>query len=326
MKQKIRAVMLLLASLPFLAGTGCSTYSQEEKESFGRTQVHTLKFGEINRSYYLHVPAKMDISRSIPLLLAFHGGGGTPAYIERESKFSLISDREGFLVAYPEGIRKSWNDGRKINAIPAQKENVDDINFIVAMIDEISKSYKVDEKRIFATGISNGGMFSYSMGIRLPEKFAAIAPVAGGIPEPLKDSFNPEHPVSAIIINGTDDPLVPYTGGEISIFRSKRGRILGAEESTRKFAENDRCTPTPVIVDIADKDPNDGCKVKKYSYGKGKDGTEVVLYRIEGGGHTWPDGRQYLPEMLIGKLCHDINASEIIWEFFKNHPKKTEGP
>ena len=304
-----------------LLGLVGPTFAVESRAPAPNTTLQKVSVGNLTRTYYFHVPPALSRSRLLPLVLAFHGGGGTPAIIERESKFSDLADREGFLVAYPEGIHKTWNDGRGVKAIAAQKDNVDDIGFITALINDVARLHKVDRKRIFATGISNGGIFSHYLAANLSPQIAAIAPVAGGLSESLRDKFNPEKPVSVLIFHGTQDPMVPYNGGGITVLGAKRGRIIGTEDAARKWAIHNGCARDPVVTDLENKDPNDGCTVKKFLYQKGTDGTEVMLYRIEGGGHTWPDGLQYLPEMVIGKVCRDINGAAIMWEFFKNHPK-----
>ncbi|HLQ47261.1 MAG TPA: PHB depolymerase family esterase [Planctomycetaceae bacterium] len=286
------------------------------------TVARTIKVGDLSRTFYLHVPPKLPRDKAVPLVLMFHGGGGTPAFAEGESKFSELADREGFLVAYPEGIGKSWNDGRNNLTIVAQRDNIDDLGFVAALIDDVAKEHKVDAKRVFSTGISNGAIFSHHLAANLSSRIAAIAPVVGGLAETSRDKFQPEKPVAVLILQGTDDPLVPYNGGDIALpGGAKRAGIVATDETVKKWVEHNGCQREAVQEELADKAPNDGCRVKKFTYAKGKDGTEVVLFRIEGGGHTWPNGVQYLPERLIGKVCRDINGTEVIWEFFKAHPK-----
>jgi polyhydroxybutyrate depolymerase len=284
------------------------------------TVAKVIKVGDLNRTYYLHVPQDLPKHKAAPLVLMFHGGGGTPAFAERESKFSELADREHFVVVYPEGMGKSWNDGRDDKTVAAQRDNTDDLGFVAALIDDVAKEYKIDAKRVYATGISNGAIFSHFLAANLSSRIAAIAPVAGGIAARWSERFNPDKPLSVLILQGVDDPLVPFEGGDIKLTRRiKRAGIIATEEAVKKWVQHNGAQRQAVIEKLADKDPRDGCRVKKLTYPQGKDGTEVMLYRLEGAGHTWPGGLQYLPKMIIGKVCRDINGTEVIWQFFKTH-------
>ena len=306
----IACLALAVASTPSLAGPG------------NGTDAHTIRVGTLNRTYYLHAPLHAPRDKPMALVLVFHGGGGRPRFTERETRFSDLADREGFLVAFPEGIGESWNDGRNVTTIRAQRERIDDVAFVNALLDDVSRDYPVDPKRIYATGISNGAIFSHYLAAHLSRRIAAIAPVAGGLPELLSPAFGPEQPVSVLMLQGTEDPLVPYNGGDVTPpGAGKRGRILSTDEAVRTWVERNGCWPEATVEALPDNDPADGCRVKTFTYSKGTNGTEVVLCRIEGGGHIWPNGSQYLPKMLVGRVCHDIDGTAVIWEFFKSHPK-----
>lgn len=309
-----RVVLLLLIGIALF--TARAIFAAE-----AGTTLHVLRVGERERNFYLHVPNPLPADKPLPLVLMFHGGGGTPAFAERESKFNALADKEGFLVAYPEGVGKSWNDGRNEPKITAQKEKVDDVAFITALLDEVAKRNRLDEKRIYATGISNGAFFSHYLAANLSARIAAIAPVVGGVAEPLSTQFHPTQPVSVLILQGTADPLVPYHGGEVTVFGGKRGRLIDTDDALKLWVDHNGCDRNAVTNDLADLDPLDGCRVTTFRYAAGRDGAEVVLYRIDGGGHTWPGGLQYLGERLIGKVCRDLDGTQTIWEFFKAHPK-----
>lgn len=271
------------------------------------------------RTYLLHTPAILVGDEPVPLVFVFHGGGGDGSGMERLTRFSELADREGFIVVYPDGLWKNWNDGRAPSVSRAHRENVDDLGFVSALIDAVSMDRRIDPKRIFATGISNGAIFSHYLAANLSSRIAAIAPVAGGIAEPFRDRFKPERSVSVLIIQGTDDPLVPYHGGDIA--RGRRGRIIDTDDAVRLWADRDGCKREPLSGTLPDTEPKDNCTVKWYSWPRGSDRTEVKLFVIRGGGHTWPDGPQYLPALFIGRVCRDFDATEAIWEFFKNHPR-----
>jgi len=308
-------------SLSFVLAVAASTGDAvaADREAIGATEQRTLQVGAVQRSYRLHVGTGLDSARPAPLLLVFHGGGGTPQQIERESRFSELADREAFVVAYPEGQRRGWNDGRNSEAIAAQRDGSDDIGFVAALIDELSASLRIDPKRIYATGISNGAMFSHRVALELSPRIAAIATVAGGLPQPLLARFDPQAPVSALIVHGTLDPLVPYGGGEVNVLARARGSVAGAEETARRWAAHDGCGATPLVQPVAD--PAGVCTVTQLVHPSCGHATSVVLLRLDGGGHTWPGGSQYLPEGLVGKVCRHVDGTALIWEFLQRHPK-----
>jgi polyhydroxybutyrate depolymerase len=173
------------------------------------------------------------------------------------------------------------------------------------------------------TGISNGAIMSYRLACELSDKITAIAPVDGNIPILLFPECSPSKPVSVLAINNTDDPLVPFQGGEIygKLHRIKLGKVLSVDESIGFWVNRNRCSITPVVDEEPDRDPKDGTRVTRVQYINDFDGTEVILYAVDGGGHTWPGGVQYLPARVIGKTCRDFDANEVIWSFFKKHSR-----
>jgi polyhydroxybutyrate depolymerase len=276
---------------------------------------HTIEVDGITRSYHLHVPSAVGPTPA-PLVLVFHGGGGTGPGTERLTRFTALADREGFLVAFPEGVEKNWNDGREFTSSRAHRDHVDDVAFVTALIDAIGRAHAVDPRRVYATGISNGGIFSHYLAAHLSARIAAIAPVVGGIADPPEAWLRPEQPVSVLMLQGTRDPLVPYHGGAVAF---GRGKIIDTEEAARRWAAlNGGREP---VREPLPADGKDRCGGLRTIYPGGRDGSEVTLVRLDGGGHTWPGGAQYLPELLIGRVCRDFDATVLIWDFFKAHPK-----
>jgi polyhydroxybutyrate depolymerase len=233
-----------------------------------------------------------------------------------------LSDKEGFIVVYPDGIEKHWNDGRENVNYRAHREKIDDVGFISALIDHLAKQYHTDVKRVYATGVSNGAMMSFRLACELSEKISAVAPVAGSMPENMPSKCTPSRPIPVLMISHTEDPLVPWGGGEIRFGLRRFGRVLSVGETVTFWATHNQCSSPPNITWGPDKDSKDGTRVRKESYHPCRESSEVVLYAIEGGGHTWPGGDQYLPEWIIGKTSRDIDANEVIWSFFKRHIKK----
>jgi polyhydroxybutyrate depolymerase len=304
-------------AMVWLIAVACSAAAVASRAADRATQSHTLAVGGLTRTYLLHVPPTLPAGPA-PLVLVFHGGGGNGPGTERLTRFSELADREGVLVAYPEGVGRNWYDGREFaTGSRAHRERIDDVGFVTALLDAVARAHTVDPRRIYATGISNGAVFSHYLAAHLAPRIAAIAPVVGGIADPPDAWLRPERPVSVLILQGTADPLVPYRGGVIAF---GRGRIIDTEDAARRWARlNGAATePRSTVLPAPGKDHCGGVRL---TYAGGRDGSEVVLVRLDGGGHTWPGGGQYLPEGLIGRVCRDFSATTVIWEFFRTHAK-----
>jgi polyhydroxybutyrate depolymerase len=290
-------------------------------------QKTSLIHGGLKRVFKIYIPSTSDSLNHPPLVIVLHGRGGTGSsmILVTRSGFNKLADRDGFIVVYPDGIELNWNDGRIDEEARdrAHRENIDDVGFISTLIDTMISDYNINPGQVYVTGISNGAIMAYRLACELSNKITAIAPVDGNIPVPLLSGCNPERPLSVLAINNTNDPLVPYNGGDIygHLRKVNLGKVLSAEQSVRFWVEHNKCTTSPVITKEPDTDPNDGTNVTVMAYLNGKEKTEVILYTIEGGGHTWPGGFQYLPVWLIGKTSRDIDANEVIWSFFKRHSR-----
>jgi len=282
----------------------------------------SISLGGLERTYRIHLPSEHDRTKIAPLVFLFHGGGGTGQGMEKltQGGFNRLADREGFIIVYPDGIEKHWNDGRGLQAYRAHRENIDDVGFISALIEHLIRTLNVDPNRIYVAGISNGGQFSQRLACELSDRIAAIGVVAIQLPENLPSSCAPKRPVSVLMMPGTEDPLVPWEGGEIGFRRGRKfGRVLSVPESMRFWAKQNQCLGSSVVSYEPDRDPKDGTRVRREAYVPCGEGAEVVLYAVEGGGHTWPGGDQYLPAGIIGRTSRDIDANEVIWNFFKKH-------
>jgi polyhydroxybutyrate depolymerase len=283
----------------------------------------SLMWGGIQRTYLVHTPGKDPGNRPLPLVLVLHGGGGTAEGMVKltRGRFNELADRDSFIVVYPDGVEKHWNDGRSIQNWRAHKDKIDDVGFLSLLISDISVKWKVDPSRIYATGISNGGLMTYRLACELTDKIAGIASVSASLSVDLYPVCSPKRPVSVMVINGTDDPLVPYDGGTVGFGLRTLGKVVSTDETVRFWVKRNGCREKPEVVRVPDRDSEDRTTLRKEIYGGCAAKTSVALYVVEGGGHSWPGGWQYLPQLIVGRTSREFNAADEIWGFFKSHPR-----
>jgi polyhydroxybutyrate depolymerase len=279
----------------------------------------TLDHGGRERGYIVHLPPQVESGSPLPLLLALHGGGGRASQMDDLTHFTSIADREGFVVVVPDGIDRNWNDGRPDSGSKAADEDIDDVGFLRAVLADVAARVAVDGRRVYATGISNGAIMSNRLACEASDVIAAVGLVVGTAPADFEAWCVPGRPLPVIAFLATGDPLVPYEGGDISAIFGlvKRGKVVSAEELTDFWRRNNGCDGQPEVDDMPDLTRADNSTVERLAW-PGCDGDAgVVLYRLDGAGHTWPGGKQYLSPRLVGTTNHDIDASAILWEFFK---------
>ena len=266
---------------------------------------HTLQIGKDTRSYHLYTPRRL--AKTPALVLVLHGGGGTGLGVMRQTRqrFNKLAEREGFLVVYPDAIDKLWDMGEGTVSESFDYRR-DDMRFFSQMIERITRQHGVDPDRVFATGISRGGQASFALACKRPGLIRAIAPVAMVLPDFLTDDCSRGAPLPLLLIHGTEDPLVPYDGGPITLGRKDRGSVLSAERTIALFARRNRCDGTQQVrtkgaVDVVRRT---GCAAPLW------------LFRVNGGGHTWPSGRGGGIRWITGPVNTDIVAPDEIWRFF----------
>jgi polyhydroxybutyrate depolymerase len=273
-----------------------------------------LTINGIDRSFIVYLPIGYNNAGKMPMVFVIHGGSGTPEGMINIANFKPIADRDKVVLVYPSGVQRNWNDGRPTT--PNQL-GINDVSYFNQVSDHMISNYPVDGTRIYATGISNGGFMSSRLGCELSNRIAAIAVVAATIEaNTIAVSCNPSNPVPSMYIHGTVDPLVPFTGGNMTAGGTAGGTILSHFQAVAKWVSINKCNPNAVETDLPDI-ANDGTTIKKRSFVSGAGGSEVISYVIQNGGHTWPQGFQYLNESIIGKTSQDLNACEEIWSFFK---------
>jgi len=312
--RNIGRLVFIVTAIGSLLGLAFAAVAAD-RESRSSGQRQTLIHNGVGRSYVVRAPGELASDNGlVPLVLVLHGGGGNAGNAERMTGFTDKAGREGFIVAYPEGTGRrnnrflTWNAGHCCGY--AMDKRVDDVGFISALIDKLIESYPVDPKRVYATGMSNGGMMTHRLGIELSSRFAAIAPVAGTL---FGDEKRPEHSVSAIMLNGMLDKSVPYHGGPPG------GRFTGAWdgkpvkpalEQAAFWASADGCANSPV--------KDDQVAFTRWQY-HCPSGRAVELYLVNDNGHAWPGGQQ--GSRMGDKPSSTLNGTDVIWGFFKVHAK-----
>jgi polyhydroxybutyrate depolymerase len=253
-----------------------------------------LQLNGITRNYLLYVPKSYDLISPSPLLFNFHGYGGTSNDHLLSANMRTLADQENFLLVYPQGSFDSFGAGHWNASLPGgeNKSTADDTGFVRAMITSISKSYQVDEKRIYACGYSNGGMMSYFLGGSMSDKIAAIGSVSGTM---LNGNPDPAHPVPMINIHGTSDSILTYYGGDGSTSTS---------DTLTYWANQNGANSSPQVTNLTSGNIN----VEKFVYSDSNGTVWVEHYKVENGGHVWFD--------------LDLNGSDtnrLLWDFFKKH-------
>ena len=317
--------MLRLAMFALLAVLSVHADAQDRVNRLNiGLKAHKITVDGLERNYRVVVPPR--ITNPMPLVLVLHGGGfgdNGALHVIRYTQFTPLALREGFIVVYPMGVDGNWNDGRDVEFIRAQKENIDDVKFMRAVVDEVAKSHPVDRSRVFSTGISNGAFMSNRLAADASDLVAAVAPVVGGMSPTLAKRFAPEYPVSVLVVQGDSDPLVPFDGGVVGMSLGKgRGITVKSSEVVAKYLKRNGIKDKPEVKKLDDKDADDGTTTEARIYPDGESGAKVRFYIVKNGGHTWPGKRQYLTEKLVGKTAQDFDATEAIWEFFKSCPPR----
>lgn len=308
---KLLAPLLMIALLPATPIANAQVKPASGQSTIQITVDHT------ERSFIVYLPNSYSTTQKAPVIFLFHGGGANAASmlnISFKNDFTDISERENVLLVAPQGIDKSWNDGRQTKA---NKKNIDDVKFITKILEYIELNYAVDSTRIYATGISNGGFMVSRLGCEIGNRFAAIAAVAATMGSDIPyASCSPTFTLPVMYIHGTEDPLIPFNGGSKSI--GAEGAYVSHQKVLEKWVSINHCTTTPVTIPLPDI-AMDGTSIVKEVYAAGNSGAEVIGYTVNNGGHTWPGGKQYLPKIIIGRLSRNMDACEVIWDFFKLH-------
>jgi polyhydroxybutyrate depolymerase len=288
------------------------------------SMIKTYDSGNYTRTFEYYVPSGYTNSTAVPLLFSFHGLGGNGVAQEDLTKFAELAEQEGFIAVFPDSTALDASNpelsecAQYLSPLPGSNimwnigliwtlqycAGIDDVGFVSDIIDWFETHYKIDTSHIYATGMSNGAMFTYYVALMLPGTFAGIAAVCS--PMTVNGfGFEDVPPLTVITMQSPSDPIVQYNGV---------AGAWGSVDDTIAFWRDVDDTTTGPATTVWSDDAIDTTIVTRYVYSGGKNGTKVILYKIEGGGHTWPGGPQYAPASVIGLVSNQFDASAEIWE------------
>jgi polyhydroxybutyrate depolymerase len=301
-----------------------------EIKDANNSQKYFINHQGIKRSYLVYLPKSYNENTPTPVVLNFHGGGGSAQGHQKLSRMNKKAERAGFIVVYPVGTRRDGNLNKMFNhlwnvengpngpyyAYSDPISRIDDVGFVDKLLDDLESRFNIDTKRVYASGLSNGEILTHLLACRLYPRIAAIAPVGAPYWNVPDECPIGGQPLPVILFHGTSDICAPYYGGisQCSSNEAIDRHFISAQETADIWVEKNSCANTPIVT-------YQKGEVSCRTYPSCSNGSEVTLCTIEGGGHTWRGGMPYaIPGLDIGKTTYDINANDAMWEFFKNIP------
>lgn len=276
-----------------------------------RQQFDSLQVGRSIRTIHWTAPANIPSTQSLPVIVLLHGNSayGNPVAEITESNggFDAFAEQQGFIAIYPDAIG-SWNDGKD-----SRSQLNDDVSFIIEAINFVAQQRKIDGRRVFIAGFSEGGMMALRVACEAPRGFAGVAVVAANMPRSMAKGCDNAIPMPAIFIFGEADPVINFGGGMFNP-GGLSGDLLSTA-ATVNFWVNKNNAAFHSKRALPDLDPRDGTTTIVQNYqSRGRD--MVQFYKVIGGGHTWPGGTQYAPQRSVGNVARDFSANQAIWDFF----------
>lgn len=274
----------------------------------------SLRHGERNRSYIAFAPPRPGATGRPAIVISLHGAFGNGLIQSRVTGFDTVALEQGFIAVYPNGYENNWNDGRNIQAWPAQRDNVDDVGFLDAVIDDAVARFGADPAKVYLTGFSNGGLMAQRYACERANKIAGLAVVGRVLTRSLADSCRPDRPVPFMLIMGTADPRVPFRGGTQNMGPRIGSIEVISAEATAMFWAGVANQSQWTAFDIPNTERGDG--VDGGDGRRYRGAVPVELWALNGGGHTWPRGWAGSPIEETGPISFDVHASRTMWAFF----------
>lgn len=279
-----------------------------------------IKHDRDERSYYFHLPNNTKPKEKTPLLIALHSELNRNKGIgyAQETGYHYLADIENFVVVFPNSLGFHWNDGRDYKSPMGRAHTtVDDLGFIQRIIKHFVKEYNVNPQKIYIEGNSSGGMMSYYFSCHYAARLTAMAATNANMPQKIKRDCLPRFPLPTLIINGDNDPIMPWKGGLVRIGTKTYGEVMSTFETFDFWAKNAKCIGTIEKNIMPQKEENSSTAIKKYTYNNCNRGTDITLYEIINGGHIRPGELNLGNVSYLGQRNRDIETSIEVWNFFK---------
>jgi polyhydroxybutyrate depolymerase len=305
-EMRLTGLVVLLA----IAFAGAAANEARAKDLFGEVAVEGVP-----RTYTVFVPDRAAKRRAAPpAVIVLHGGLQDGERVREILGLDKVAQREGFVAVYPDALRGGWRNMRR-----PRFGGPSDLDFLTRLKKSLVRRGLADPDRVFVAGVSNGGMMVQRLACEVPDAFAGYASIIANMPEPLIESCAPSRPVPMMIINGTDDRIMPHEGGPL-VFRGRRGFVVSTYETAEFWRANNRCKGRPGRREMPDRDPSDGSRVTLFYSTECAGGAAVMLLRVEGGGHRVPgspfDRAPRVADRMFGPQNNDISTAEVITRFF----------
>ena len=282
-----------------------------------------IQYGGLGRSYIVHIPPKTSGPNGLPVILNFHGGGSNGEQQERYSGMDTTADRDGFVAVYPDGTGRgtralTWNAGGC--CVYAERNKIDDVGFTRALIDDLATRTRIDRARVYATGISNGGMIAFRLGVEAADRIAAIASVEGAL---MIETSGPARPMPLMLFSSVDDRFVPFGGRHGLLGRrshtTRYPSVPSVDDEIRQWRKFDGC-PADAQVGPTLKGAPGSAEANnsaiKYEWRPCAGGSKIVLWKLTGSGHVWPGTTRSV--FWLGRATKIIDANDQMWQFFRN--------
>lgn len=289
------------------------------RPSFAQTQAERLVSGGQEREYIIYKPSRSPRTGTrYPVVVMLHGGTGNPRQVARYTGIANSVAQERYIAVLPTSAGQNWNDGRRTT-----DSGVDDVQFMRDLLADLADRFDADPERAYLAGASNGGMMTQRVACEAPGLFRAYASVIANLPTDLASRCQPKQAVPILLINGTEDRIMPWNGGQVArsrVLGGAGGRITSVNDTFRFWTRAAGCSGqrTAAMPDRS----NDGTRVTRITASGCQEGVRVELYRIDGGGHSWPGNQGRLGPLarrILGRTSQDINATQIILNFFRDY-------